>query len=82
MITPQTGPEMVTLANLLSTRGFRVIWFLLVAPTFELCQPQDLLEERYRQLALDLNRRGQAAYLIRGGASLEASLGRGTREAG
>ena len=82
IITPQTGPEMVSLANLLASRGFRVVWFLLVAPTFVLSQGRDLLEDRYRQLALELNRRGQAAYLIRGGGGIEASLGRSLREGG
>ncbi|NLO74959.1 MAG: DUF58 domain-containing protein [candidate division WS1 bacterium] len=82
IITPQTGPEMISLAGLLASRGFRVIWFLLVAPTFELHQPQDLREERYQQLAADLRRRGQSAYLIRAGGGVEASLGRGLREAG
>ena len=82
VVTPQTGPEMVSLANLLASRGFRVIWFLLVAPTFVLSQRRDLIEDRYRQTAQELNRRGQPAYLVRGGAGGEAGVGRSMRERG
>jgi uncharacterized protein (DUF58 family) len=82
VVTPQIGPGMIALANLLSSHSLRVVWFLLVAPTFEAGRPAPLSEERYRQQAGDLARRGQTAYLIAAGTNVEASLGRWMREAG
>lgn len=83
VITPQLGEEVLTTAGLLATRGLRGLWFLLVAPTFELETHGGLtLDGRYQALAEALTRRGQRAYVIRAGESLESVLGRWLRAAG
>lgn len=83
IITPQSGPQVTALAQLLARRGLRGLWFLLVAPSFEL-GAEDLraAQNHYRGLAASLGRRGQAAYVVQAGDSLETSLGRWLRAAG
>lgn len=82
VITPQAGPEVLTAASLLASRGFRALWFLLVAPSFELERgTTSVFEDRYRQIVQSLVRRGQPTYLMYGGEALEASLRRWRRVA-
>ncbi len=83
VITPQTGPEVTGVSNLLAGRGLRGLWFLLVAPTFEPgARDTRQAEEQYRGLAASLGRRGQPAYILRAGDSLDAALGRWLRATG
>jgi uncharacterized protein (DUF58 family) len=82
IITPQSGPEVTGVAHLLASRGLRGLWFLLVAPSFELgVESTRAAEDHYRALAASLGRRGQPAYVVRAGDSLEAAFGRWLRAA-
>lgn len=82
VITPQAGPEVTGLSNLLAARGLRGLWCLLVAPTFEPgAHDTGLAEEHYRALAASLSRRGQFAYVLCAGDSLDAAFGRWLRAA-
>ncbi len=82
VITPQAAPEVAAAANLLASRGLRGLWFLLVAPTFEpRAQDTRSAEEHYQALATSLSRRGQFAYVLSAGDSLDTALGRWLRAA-
>ena len=77
VITPQTGPEIMRLSNLLASRGLLGLWFLLVAPSWEkVAGSRRGAENHYRTLALALGRRGQPAYALQAGDSLDTGLGR------
>jgi uncharacterized protein (DUF58 family) len=82
VITPQGGPGVRQIANLLAARGLRALWFLLVAPSWEEAGGSRRAENNYRALALALGRRGQPAYALQAGDSLETGLGRWLRAAG
>ncbi|HEY3397773.1 MAG TPA: DUF58 domain-containing protein [Armatimonadota bacterium] len=82
VVTPQVGPEVLLVSDLLAGRGVRVIWFLLMAPSFERRASAGAEEERYHQLATTLGRRRQSVHLIRGDERLETALGRRLRATG
>jgi len=82
VITPQVGSEVRRIADLLDSRGFRGLWLLLVAPTFEPSEENIRgAEDHYRALATSLGRRGQTAYVMSAGDRLEAAFGRWLRAA-
>lgn len=80
VITPQIGDEMHRAAATLQSWGNSIIWFSLVAPTFEDSVPAaGSSEARYHRFAQTLRRRGCPVYLIRGDVSLAANFRRWQR---
>jgi uncharacterized protein (DUF58 family) len=83
VITPQAGPQIMRLANLLASRGLLGLWFLLVAPSWEkMAGGRGGPDHHYWTLALALGRRGQPAYALQAGDSLETGAGRWLLAAG